>query len=149
MSWLGVDWKVQFTDLFRYELPYFESARKYEMGYYVSLNLLAMDAAVEIFKDLGIKNIRNHNHQLIDILADYIKSNRYYKITSSMTNKHRSSIFTFSCPDTEKLHREILKNKITLVRREGSIRVSIHLFNNDSDLNKLIKILDNFSKRKS
>ena len=57
MSWLGCDWKMQFSDLFRYDMPLFDTARRFEMGYFVSLNLLAMSASVDIFKDLGIGNI--------------------------------------------------------------------------------------------
>jgi len=37
MSWLGVDWKMQFSDLFHYDREYFNSAQKFEQGYYVVL----------------------------------------------------------------------------------------------------------------
>lgn len=147
VSWLSVDWQVKFTDLFRYDLPYFDSARRFEMGYLATLNLYAMNAAVKMFQQLGISNIQRHNHTLIDRLADYVRSNPYYRITSSMVAKHRSSIFTFTCDDVVNLHREILRNKIILVRREGSIRVSVHLFNNKSDIDRLKAVLTRFSRR--
>jgi selenocysteine lyase/cysteine desulfurase len=146
MSWLGVDWKVEFVDLFRYELPYFDSAQKFELGYYAVLNLLGMKASSQIFKDLGIGNIQQHNRGLIDRLAEYVRMNPYYSITSSMDPRHRSSIFTFTCDKYKELHRELLKNKIILVQREGSIRVSVHLFNNEADIDKLIGVLDAFAK---
>ncbi|HKK20058.1 MAG TPA: aminotransferase class V-fold PLP-dependent enzyme [candidate division Zixibacteria bacterium] len=149
MSWLGVDWKLDFTDLFRYDRPFFDSAEAFEMGYYAVLNLLGMKASSDLFKDLGIPDIQAHNHHLIDRLADYVRSNPYYKIESSMEPIHRSSIFSFSCPDDKELHRELLNNKIILVRREGAIRVSVHLFNNEQDIDKLIGILDRFAKAKS
>ncbi len=146
MSWLGTDWKTEFTDLFKYDKPYFDSAQKFEMGYYAVLNILAMKESFLIIKDLGIKNIQKHNYRLIDILADYIKSSNHYKITSRMDKKHRSSIFTFTSEKLPELHRYILKNGITLVRREGSIRVSIHLFNNENDIRKIIKVLKRFAR---
>jgi selenocysteine lyase/cysteine desulfurase len=149
MSWLGVDWKLDFTDLFRYDLPFIDSAEAFEMGYYVVLNLLGMKASADIFNDIGIPEIQAHNHRLIDRLADFVRSNPYYKIESSMEPVHRSSIFAFSCPDDKELHRELLNNKIILVRREGAIRVSVHLFNNEADIDKLIGILDRFAKTKS
>jgi len=145
MSWLGVDWKGEYTDLFRYDLPWFDSSRRFELGYYASLNILGMKAAVEIFKDLGIANIRRHNHTLIDRLACYIKSNPFYRISCSMEPRHRSSIFTFTCPRVAELHRILLKKRIILVRREGSIRVSVHLFNSEEDIDRLIAVLDRFS----
>ena len=149
MSWLGVDWKENFTDLFKYDLPLIDSARRFELGYYATLNLHGMKAASEFFTGLGIRNIQRHNRALIDRLADYVGSHPYYSVTSSMEPRHRSSIFTFTCPDYQKLHREILKNKIILVQREGSIRVSIHLFNDERDVDRLIRLLDRFARGKT
>jgi len=147
MSWLGVVWKMQFSDLFHYDLPYFDSARKFELGYYAVLNLMGMKAAVGIFQDIGVRNIQRHNHALIDRLAHYIRSNPFYRITSSMISRHRSCIFAFTCEKVRELHRELLRNRVILVNREGSIRVSVHLFNNESDIDRLIEILKRFSKR--
>ena len=42
MSWLGVDWGMDFTDLFKFDLPWDASAARFEMGYYVVLNLLGI-----------------------------------------------------------------------------------------------------------
>lgn len=145
MSWLGVDWKMQFSDLFHYDREYFNSAQKFEQGYYVVLNLMGMKAATRIFEDLGIANIRRHNRALIDRLAKYIRSNSFYRVTSSMVSKHRSSIVTFACDDVKRLHRELLRNRIILVNREGSIRVSVHLFNDETDIDRMIEVLERFS----
>jgi selenocysteine lyase/cysteine desulfurase len=83
---------------------------------------------------------------LIDRLAKYIRSNPYYRITCSMEPKHRSSIFTFACDRVPELHKEILRNRIILVQREGSIRVSVHLFNDESDIDRLIEVLARFGR---
>lgn len=148
MSWLGVDWKMEFTNLFRYDLPWDKSAARFELGYYGVTNLLGMKASSGIFTRLGISNIQRHNHALIDRLAEYIRGNEYFRITSSMEKKHRSSIMTFTCPELSSLHKALLKQKIILVRREGSIRVSVHLFNNEADIDRMIGVLDKFSGRK-
>ncbi len=146
MGWLGADWKMEFTDLFRYDLPYFDSARRFEMGYYAALNILGMKASVKIFQDLGIDNIQRHNHALIDRLADYLNGNDFYTVTSYMEEKHRSSIFSFNCEPLDSLYKKLRAEQIVLARREGSIRVSVHLFNDDSDIDRLISVLDDFSR---
>ncbi|UCE25565.1 MAG: aminotransferase class V-fold PLP-dependent enzyme [Candidatus Zixiibacteriota bacterium] len=145
MGWLGVDWKMNFTDLFKFDLPYFDSARRFEMGYYVALNILGMKASVELFKTLGIENIQHHNYALIDRLADYIRGNDFYTITSFMEPRHRSSIFSFTCGPLEKLFRRLADERSVVAQREGSIRVSVHLFNDESDIDRLISALDDFS----
>jgi selenocysteine lyase/cysteine desulfurase len=147
MSWLSADWNVEFTNLFRFNLPYFDSARRYEMGSYIVLNLLGMNASVEIFKNLGIGNIEEYNHSLIDRLAGYVEGNPFFKITSSMEPRHRSSIFTFSCPRLDELCALLKERGIILVKREGSIRVSVHLYNNEEDIDRLIAVLAEFSEK--
>lgn len=147
MSWLGVDWKMNFSDLFYTDRPYFDSAQRFELGYYAVLNLLGMKAAVQIFHDLGIANIQRHNHALIDRLADYIRGNSFYRITCSMEPGHRSSIFTLTCDRVKELHRALLKEKIILVNREGSLRVSVHLFNNEEDIDRLTDVLEKFARK--
>lgn len=146
ITWHSVDWKLKFDDLFKYDLPYFDGARRDELGYYAVLNLLAMRASVDIFRRLGIRNIRTHNYALIDRLADYVQRSSIYRITSTMQKRHRSSIFTFTGPRLIDLHRRLLKSGIICVRREGSIRISVHLFNNESDIDRLIRQLQSFEK---
>ncbi len=145
VSWLGSDWKMNFTEMFKYDQPLYDSAQRFEMGYYATLNLHGMKAAARIFTDLGIRHIQKHNYALSDRLANYLEGNSFYRITSSMESRHRSSILTFTCNDYKQLHREILKQKIILVQREGSIRVSIHLFNNEKDIDRLTEVLDRFA----
>lgn len=146
MSWLGADWNTTFTDLLRYDLPWFDTARRFEMGYYVSLNVFGMKAAVEIFKDLGISEIQQHNYALIDQLARFVNDDPYYRITSSMDPDHRSSIFTFTCDHLDALRERLADEQIILVKREGSIRVSVHLFNNEQDIDRLTGVLKDFAR---
>jgi selenocysteine lyase/cysteine desulfurase len=105
-----------------------------------------MHAALTMFQGLGVENIQRHNYDLIDRLADYLKGDPFYTITSSLEDKHRSSIFTFTCDGFEELHRELLRKRIICVQREGSIRLSIHLFNDESDIGKVIEVLAAFSE---
>ena len=141
MSWLGTDWQMKFSNLFKYDQPYFDSSRRFELGYYAVLNLMGMKASVELFKQLGIRNIQQHNYMLINKLAAYLKNSSYYTITSSMDKKHRSSIITFTCPEYRPLQKKLLAEKIIVVPREGSIRVSVHFFNNEVDIERMIHVL--------
>ena len=145
-SWLSVDWNLNFTDLFHYDLPYFDSARRFEMGSYPYSHVHAMAAALDLIDSLGVKNIQRHNHQLLDILIDYLKSSPYYRVVSDLKNKHRSSILAFTCDDVKTVHKRLLGNKIICVQREGAIRISVHLFNNEADIKRLIAVLSEFDR---
>lgn len=146
MSWLGVDWKMQFSDLFHFDLECFDTAQRFEMGYYVVLNMIGMKAGTAPFEEYTTEQIQKHNYGLIDRLVEFIHGNGFYRVTSSLEPEHRSSIVTFTCDKVEDLHRLLLDNKITLVQREGSIRVSTHMFNNTNDIDRLTELLDHYAR---
>ncbi len=140
-SWLGVDWKLNFSDLFHYDLPFFESARRFEMGTYPYAHVFAAKAALEMIATLGVKNIQRHNHELLDILIEYLQESGFYRVVSSLEEKHRSSILSFTCPEAKDIYKELVKARIIASFREGAIRISPHLFNDRNDISRLIQIL--------
>ncbi len=140
-GWLGVDWGLNFSHLFHYDKPPFPSARKYELGTYPYGHIFGMAEAFKIIESLGTDNIQRHNHQLLDILIDFLQSERKFTVTSNLDEKHRSSILTFTCDDAQTLHRDLLDNGFTCAFREGSIRLAVHLYNNQDDIDKLVRFL--------
>ncbi len=141
-SWLSVDWKLKFNDLFHYDLPFFDSSRRFEMGTYPYGHVFALEAALNLISSLGVQNVQVHNHELIDRLIEYLQTDRRYRIVSSLEATNRSSILSFTCPNAAVLHKKLSASKIISSYREGAIRVSIHLFNDRSDIDRLIEMLD-------
>ena len=146
-SWMDVDWEGNYTDLFHYDKPIINTARRFEMAYYNVLNLVSNLPPMKLIAELGLANIQKHNYGLIDRLADYVKQSDTYRVTSTLVPKHRSSIFTFTCDNVIGLQEELTKNRIVVARREGSIRASIHCYNDESDIDKLIAVLKQFAGR--
>ena len=146
ITWYAADWQLNHTDLFKYDLPYFDTAEKFEAGYYATLNMLGMKAAIDIIAELGVENIQKHNHALIDRLVSYLKETEFYEIKSSLVENERSSIFTFTCDNHDLLFKYLLENRVKVANREGSIRISVHLFNNENDIDKLIEVLTVYDK---
>jgi len=141
MSWLAVDWGLKFGDLFHYDKKPFDSAQQFELGTYPYSHVHAMSEAINLIDSLGVNNIRKYNYSLLDLLIGYIKTDKRYHIVSDIRTKHRSSIFSFGCKDVKKLHRMLIKAGIICVLREGAIRISVHLYNNQTDIKKLIAVL--------
>ncbi len=143
-SWLSVDWKLNFTNLFHFDLPFFDNARRFELGTYPYAHVFALSKALEILTGIGIANIQKHNHALLDKLILYLNGNDKFRITSNPQKHHRSSILAFTCRDAHELYVALTRARIFTSFREGAIRVSVHLFNNEADIDRLIGILDNF-----
>lgn len=142
-SWLGIDWKANWSNLRDFKKSYVVSAQQYELGTYPVSLVNALEWSLDFMTKIGIKNIQKHNHDLIDKLIAYLKSEPYYQIASSLEKKHRSSILSFR--DTggriEDIYKYLTRKSIITSLREGCVRVSVHLYNNDSDMKQLINSL--------
>lgn len=143
-SWLGVDWKCDWSNLNDFERPFDDSARQFEMGTYPAAHVMALDWSLEFINQLGVRNIQKHNYAQMDKLIDLLKAEPFYRITGSVDKKHRSSIISFTTHrgDIDYIHRLLLYCHIITAMREGSIRVSTHLYNDESDMRRLIICLE-------
>jgi len=139
-GWMGVDWKLNFSDLFKFDLPPFPSVRKFEIGTYPYSLIWTMHSSLKLLSEVGIKNIERHNFALLDLLIEHLKK-KNYQITSSLEANHRSSILSFSGEDTKDLYRQLRKNNIIVSYREGSIRVAPHFYNTADEMKRLTELL--------
>ena len=139
-SWLSVDWKLNFTDVMKFDLQPFSSARRFEMGTYPYSLLWTMHSSLQLLSEIGIKNIERHNLELLDLLIDGLRE-KGYRITSSLEDGHRSSILSFSGKNIRSIFEKLQKNKILVSLREGSIRVSPHFYNTREEIQRLLEFL--------
>lgn len=140
-GWLGVDWELDFSDLLRFDLKPFPSARRFEIGTHPYAAIWAMHSSLQLLSEVGINNIEPHNLALLDLLIEGLKE-KDYRITSSLDPKHRSSILSFSGMDMMNLHQKLRHSRIKVAFREGSIRVAPHFYNTAEEMRRLIELLD-------
>jgi len=139
-GWLGVDWKLNFSDLLKFDLPPFPSVRKFEIGTYPYSSLWTMYSSLELLSEIGAKAIEKKNFSLLDSVIDYLKDSPY-QVKSSFDPKHRSAILSFSGKDNSKLYLNLKRKKIIVSLRENSIRISPHFYNSFEEIEKLIRVL--------
>jgi cysteine desulfurase/selenocysteine lyase len=142
-GWMGVDWGLNWTDLLKFDLKAFTSARKFEIGTFPYSLLWSMHASLQLLSQIGIKNIEKHNLELLDLLIDYLNDSPY-QIKSPLEPLHRSSIFSFSGKNIKELYEKLIKNKILVSLREGSIRVSPHFYNTKEEMERFVQMLKCF-----
>ncbi len=139
-GWLGVDWELDFSDLFKFDLEPFPSARKFEIGTYPYSQIWTMHSSLKLLSEVGIRNIQSHNQALLDLLIEQLKKKDYH-LTSPLEPDHRSCILSFSGKDTEGLFKKLRKHSIITSLREGSIRVAPHFYNTADEMERLIRLL--------
>lgn len=140
-STMSVDF--DFDNFLDYRLKFNEDGTAYMNSTPNTLGMIGMESSVDLFLKLGVENIFRHILYLQDVLIPELEGSDYH-VVSSMEDKHRSNILLLSYKDPSK-HQEIRKameeKNIVIAVREGYIRISAHLFNNEDDMVRLAEEL--------
>ena len=112
---------------------------KFEPGHYDTLNFGSLKIAIELIEKIGIAIIS----EKINILKN-IARERFSKagLLEEWTLKRDDFAPIFNIKGDEKLFRQLKGNGIITSLRGDGIRVSMHYFNTEKDLNVLFKALN-------
>ena len=141
VSTMSVDY--DFDNFLDYKLSFNSDGSAYENSTLNTLGMIGLESSIDLFLKLGVENIFRHILHLQDVFIDEMKDTNFV-IQSSLEQKHRSNILIFSYKDgTEnmKIQKAMESKGIFIAVREGFIRLSAHLFNNEDDIYTLTKEL--------
>jgi len=112
---------------------FLESAQKYEGGMLAFASLYAMGAVVEMMLETGAANIET---RVLELAA---KTRAMLAGFGGAMSVHDSQIVTATTPGREagELARELKSRKIMVSARHGKLRVSLHFYNNEEDIEML------------
>jgi cysteine desulfurase/selenocysteine lyase len=125
-----------------YKLDLWPSAKRFEAGAMNYLGLHGLDASLEIIERAGVENIERHVLRLTDLLIEGVQA-KGYRVVSSLVPEERSGIVAFGHPayPSEELFQTLTEAKVVVSLREGAIRASAHLYNNEEDIERLVETL--------
>jgi selenocysteine lyase/cysteine desulfurase len=135
-----------FKNFLNYNLKFRDDAIVYENSTLNCLGMIGMECSVELFLKIGVENIFNHILKLQNIFIGEIEGSNF-TIECDLNPIHRSNILIFSHKDAsmnEKIQKDLEQKKIYVALREGYLRLSAHLFNNEDDILKLTAALKKY-----
>jgi len=106
-------------------------------------NHAALNASVEFVLQAGPETVREHNHNLIELLYARLPKDRCVP-TSPLDPAQRGPYACFAARAPEKtaaLYHRLRKENIIVSLREGNIRVSPYLYNTERDIDRLISVI--------
>jgi cysteine desulfurase/selenocysteine lyase len=143
IGWLSVDSGKDFIHTAK-NAPFrvHDSARQYEFGTQNLQTVLAFQEALDYLKAIGFENIRNRLLELTDYLILGLKKMGVMMASPIDRPEERSPIVSFSLGDrNDKCIKKLIKESISVSPRAGYIRVSVNIFNNFEDIDKLLRTL--------
>jgi selenocysteine lyase/cysteine desulfurase len=144
LGWRSVQ-RQGLEDLLDFSLPVFESARRFEWGSPNATAIAGFGAALDLFLEIGPAAIEERILGLSGLLSTALVD-RGLELTSCLKTGHRSGITTFRLPQAEEFVLAARAQRIAVSLRKGTVRVSIHFFNNEDDLARLLEFLDSWRR---
>jgi cysteine desulfurase / selenocysteine lyase len=141
----GVGWNsvVHDHDFTRIELNFKNSAERYEGGSLNVVGFIGLNASLELLLALGQEAISSRVLEITDLACSRL-AEAGATVDSIRTGDRRSGIVSFRVPgrDPDVLRKQCLQRHVVLSCRAGRLRVSLHAYNDESDVRRLIEALD-------
>ena len=106
-------------------------------------NLAALDASLELVLRAGAETVAEHNHKLIEQLFARLPMDRC--VAASPAERGRRGpygCFQARTPGrTKELYEKLREKDVITSLREGKIRVSPYLYNNERDIDRLVSVI--------
>ncbi len=116
-------------------------ARALELGHPPVPGVFTLGGALEVTTEVGIDRIAERIHTLVDQLHAGLDQ-RGLAIDSPRARDRRSGITMVPVGDPERIREYLEQKRIFVSIRGGKLRVSLHLFNHETDVERLLKALD-------
>ncbi len=143
VNWLSVEGSEDFDALPMDEFTLPRSARVFDVPETANfLNLYALEASLEYVEEAGVGVVSRHCARLLDRLAEGLRRLGYTVIRAAEP-EGRSAILGFhgeSLEATTGLHQRLRANHVAVSLRQGIIRVSPHLYNDEADIDRMLEI---------
>lgn len=141
-SWMNRKNSDQFSQLANYEKAYRPGATRYNVG--ETTNPILMPMLNESLKQViewSPNNIQQYAGELIKPLIEYLKT---LEVTLEEAAYFCNHIFALELPpgiNLERLKENFAKNKIYLSVRGKNLRISVNVFNDHKDIDKLMEVI--------
>ena len=143
-SWMNRTNALDFSNLTNYDPKYKPMAGRYNVG--ETTNFLLSPIMLNGLKQInkwGVNNIEKYCEKLANIIISEL---RPFNIKFEEKEFFNSHLFSLGLPNKinpKEFKRKLDENQIFLSLRGKSIRVSINVFNNENDIERLISIVKN------
>lgn len=139
IGWMSVENENEFEKI-DYRLK--TGAGRFEEGTYNVTGIHALGASLEMFHDIGVKNIYERVLSLGELIISEADK-RGFQITSPREARSRGGIVSFSGGfDPVDIRDELMKSNIVINQRGGALGLAPHFYNTEDEILKFFSELD-------
>ncbi|HHF7365782.1 TPA: aminotransferase class V-fold PLP-dependent enzyme [Legionella bozemanae] len=137
-----IGWRsIQSAMSFDGSCQFYQSARVFELGWDNMTIFSGFNAALDLIEEIGMANIAERISSLTDYLLERLRQLNV-PIVSNTEKQHRSGIIQLGpFQELDRVMKLLESHNIWVTQRDGGIRISLHYYNNETDINNLVKAL--------
>ncbi len=141
VGWTAMAGTLDYSRLLDYRYKFWETARRFEVGTLPFQDIAGMTESLALLDEVGPERIRRHVLGLLDPLVEWVRDRGDAEIVSDLRPEHRSGILCIRPHDAEAAFRALERAGVVCVLREGSVRLSPHLYNTHNDIAVVMEVL--------
>ena len=138
MAYAGTDDLNRLTE---YSSTLRPNARRYELVTLPYQDIAGMVASMRLLLELGIAAIRDHLATIEVPMLTWAQQHGV-AVSSPTDPVHRSAIICLDVPEAPRAYGALRRAGVVTSLREGSVRISPHLYNTVDDLMRVCEVLD-------
>lgn len=112
------------------------NARRFETGTPPVASTYAAEAGIRVLLDVGMKNVES---RIRSLTGDVISRAQVagYRIVTPFSPERHGPMITIACTDAEQMVARLDGANVVTSCRDGALRISIHFYNNERDIEHL------------
>lgn len=126
----------------------YHDARRFEIGFPAFNTVAALNFSTGLLLDTGIERIEEHVLALGGKLLQALKD-RGWSVMTPEAPSQRAGNIAVVCENGEQVSQQLLEKKVLTWGGDGRLRFSIHGFNDESDIERALSVLDEVAPKKS
>ncbi len=141
VSWLAVKDSDDFTRLTNYDLTWRDDARRFEFITLPYQEFAAMNATLELIRELGAANVAAYSQSLADRIVEWACARGDVTLLTPAKRGQYASIVSVRPPDPAAASARLSDSGVVHSFREGGIRLSPYFYNTVEEIDRTLAII--------
>jgi len=140
-GWMSVPASLDFTHFLDYDLSFFDDARRFEVITLPFQDFAGMDAALELFFEVGLDRVHELVRARADQIVDWAARRRDVRLVTPADPAARAGIVAVIPPDPVGTSKRLESAGVAHSLREGAIRLSPHFYTSAEEVDRALHLM--------
>ncbi|MEP7347431.1 MAG: aminotransferase class V-fold PLP-dependent enzyme [Gemmatimonadaceae bacterium] len=140
-GWMSVPASLDFTNFLNYKLEFFDDARRFEVITLPFQDFAGMDAALELFFEVGLDRVHSLVRARADQIVAWAERRPDIRLVTPADPEARAGIVALIPSDPAGTSKRLEEAGVAHSLREGAIRLSPHFYTTEEEVDRALQLI--------